>query len=458
MVTETASPIHSPGEAPWGVGQPSPPGGPPARAFPTQEEIEQVQLRKLRALLEAIFPANPFYARKLAAGGAALAPASLEDYKRLIPITTRHELVRDRLANPPYGTNLTFPLEAYVRCHQTSGTTTVPIRWLDTAESWDHIVGNWLQILDAAGVTRRDRFFFAFSFGPFLGFWSALEAVQRLGCFCFPGGSMSSRGRLQAILDNGITAVCCTPTYAQHLGEVARLERGDLTRSRLRLLIVAGEGGGSIPATRARIERLWPGATVFDHHGMTEVGPVTYQCPARPGALHVLESAYLPEVINPESGKPVPAGETGELVLTTLDRVGSPLLRYRTGDLVKPRRRSVCVCGRHELALDGGILGRSDDMVVVRGVNVYPSLVEELVRAHPEVAEYRVQLDCRNAMPELSLEVEAAADSPGVATLPRRLEQSFQTALNLRVPVVLVPAGSLPRFEMKAQRWVRVTE
>jgi phenylacetate-CoA ligase len=269
---------------------------------------------------------------------------------------------------------------------------------------------------------------------------------------------MSSMGRLQAILDNGITALCCTPTYAQHLGEVAREKKLDMTRSRLRLLIVAGEGGGSIPATRARIEQLWPGALVFDHHGMTEVGPVTYQCPARPGSLHVLESAYLPEVIHPQSGDPVPAGETGELVLTTLDRIGSPLLRYRTGDLVKPRRRSVCACGRHELALDGGILGRSDDMVVVRGVNVYPSVVEEIVRAYPEVAEYRVQLDCRNAMTELTLEVEAGANNSGLTSLPRRLEQSFHTTLNLRVPVVLVPAGSLPRFEMKAQRWVRVTE
>jgi phenylacetate-CoA ligase len=232
----------------------------------------------------------------------------------------------------------------------------------------------------------------------------------------------------------------------------------DLTRSRVSLLIVAGEGGGSIPATRARIERLWPGATVFDHHGMTEVGPVTYQCPARPGSLHVLESAYLPEVIDPNTEQPVPAGETGELVLTTLDRTGSPLLRYRTGDLVRPRRRSACICGRHELALDGGILGRSDDMVLVRGVNVYPSLVEEIVRAYPEIAEYRVQLDCRNAMTELALEVEPVADSPGLASLPQRLEQSFQAALNLRVPVVLLPAGSLPRFEMKAQRWVWVTE
>ena len=200
-----------------------------------------MQLRKLRSLLEAILPSNPFYARKLAACEPALAPGEPGGVSRAaFPITTRHELVRDRLANPPYGTNLTFPLEAYVRCHQTSGTTTVPIRWLDTAESWHHIVDNWLQILAAAGVTRRDRFFFAFSFGPFLGFWSALDAVHRLGCFCFPGGSMSSHARLQAILDNDITALCCTPTYAQHLGEVARDKEVDLTASR----VAPGDRGG----------------------------------------------------------------------------------------------------------------------------------------------------------------------------------------------------------------------
>jgi phenylacetate-CoA ligase len=269
---------------------------------------------------------------------------------------------------------------------------------------------------------------------------------------------MSSLARLQAILDNNITVLCCTPTYALHLGELAREKEVSLSDSRVRLLIVAGEAGGSVPATRARIERLWPGATVFDHHGMTEVGPVTYQCPAQPGVLHVLESAYLPEVIEPRTGAAARPGETGELVLTTLDRIGSPLLRYRTGDLVKPRHRSLCACGRHELALEGGILGRSDDMVIVRGVNIYPSLVEELVRAHPEVTEYRVQLNCRGALAELSLEVEPASDCADPASVLRRIEQSFQTILNLRVPVRLLPPGSLPRFEMKALRWAKITE
>jgi len=426
--------------------------------FPSRAELRGLQLEKVRSLLEAVLRSNPFYARKLAPCASGLPVSALGEYFRLVPITSRHEIVRDRLAHPPYGTNLTFPPEAYVRCHQTSGTTTVPIRWLDTAESWQHIVDNWLHILAVAGVTRRDRFFFAFSFGPFLGFWSAMDAVVRLGCFCFPGGSMTSLARLQAILDNDITVLCCTPTYAQHLGEVARDKRIDLSASRLRLVIVAGEAGGSIAATRARIERPWPGAVVFDHHGMTETGPVTYQCPARPGALHVLESAYLPEVIDPKSGVATPPGETGELVLTTLDRVGSPLLRYRTGDLVRPGAASVCACGRHELSLEGGILGRSDDMVVVRGVNVYPGVVEELVRAYPEVTEYRVRVDCRQAMAELCLEVEAAPNSPALASLEGRLEQSFQSVLNLRVPVMLLPSGSLPRFEMKAQRWVRISE
>jgi phenylacetate-CoA ligase len=426
--------------------------------FPDRARIERLQLRKLRSLFAAIIPANPFYDRKLAGCGSGLSFRSIEDYSRAVPTTTRHDIVKDRLANPPYGTNLTFPLETYIRCHQTSGTTTVPLRWLDTPESWNHIVENWVQILGAAGVTRRDRFLFAFSFGPFLGFWSALEAVHRLGYFCLPGGSMTSLARLQAILDNNITVLACTPTYAQHLGEVAREKDVSLTGSRLRLVIVAGEAGGSVPATRARIERLWQGATVFDHHGMTEVGPVTYQCPAQPGVLHVLESAYLPEVIEPQTSTAVSPGGTGELLLTTLDRVGSPLLRYRTGDLVKPRQRSLCACGRYELALEGGILGRSDDMVVVRGVNVYPSLVEELVRAHPEVTEYRVELDCRVALAELSVEVETSAECPDPASVKRRLEQSFQTALNLRVPVHLLPLGSLPRFEMKALRWAKITE
>jgi phenylacetate-CoA ligase len=218
--------------------------------------------------------------------------------------------------------------------------------------------------------------------------------------------------------------------------------------------MVAGEPGGSVPAMRERLSRAWNGARIFDHHGMTEVGPVSFQCPAKPGVLHIIEESFIPEIIDPVSGRHVATGEQGELVLTNLGRVGSPLLRYRTGDLVRAAP-APCACGRHDLALVGGILGRTDDMVVIRGVNVYPSAVEEIIRSTGAVAEFRAIISQAHALSELRVEIEplpTTKDSPAIA---RHLEEIFEAALFLRVPVTIVPPGSLPRFEMKARRWIR---
>jgi phenylacetate-CoA ligase len=413
------------------------------------------QMEQLRTLLAEIFPGNTFYSQKLNAVGVTFDVSSLEDFSRRFPFTTKAELVEDQRINPPYGTNLTYPLERYTRFHQTSGTTGTPLRWLDTPESWDWMLENWGEVYHAAGVDYHDRIYFAFTFGPFIGFWMAFEAGSRLGALCIPGGGMSSAARVHAIFDNGATVLCCTPTYALRLAEVAAEEKLDFKKSRVKTIIVAGEPGGSIPAIRARLEKLWTGARVFDHHGMTEVGPVTYECPKRPGVLHVIESAYFAEIIDPTDGKSVPAGQPGELVLTTLGRIGSPLLRYRTGDLVKADPQP-CACGRVELALAGGILGRTDDMIVVRGVNVYPSAVEEIIRAHDEVLEYQVQVGSVNSLTEMSIRIEAQPECKDVDALAARLEKSFQTQFALRVPVTAVPAATLPRFEMKAKRWMRI--
>jgi phenylacetate-CoA ligase len=265
---------------------------------------------------------------------------------------------------------------------------------------------------------------------------------------------------LRVILDNRVTALCCTPTYAARLAEVAAEEKIDLRLAKVKTLIVAGEPGGSIPATRQRLTGLWNGARIFDHHGMTETGPATHECPKRPGVLHVIEPAYHAEVIEPESGKPTKPGETGELVLTTLGRTGSPLLRYRTGDLVRPGTRdaksdSPCECGRHTLTLEGGILGRADDMVIIRGVNVYPTAVEDIIRSCGEVAEYQVAVNRTPALTELQIQIEAAAGCEDSAALAKRIEKAFQDSLALRVPVRAVRPGSLPRFELKAKRWVK---
>jgi phenylacetate-CoA ligase len=428
--------------------------------FPTRPEIEREQLDKLRALLAAIVPANPFYTKKLSTAGDLSSLSSLAEFSAKASFTTKQEIVADQLAHPPYGTNLTFPLARYTRCHATSGTTGTPLRWLDTPESWESMVQSWMEVFHAAGTTSADRVLFAFSFGPFIGFWLAFEAAQRLGCLCLPGGGLSSVARLRMILDHSVTVLCCTPTYALRLAEVAATERIDLGGARLKTLLVAGEPGGSIPATRTRLELLWPGARVFDHHGMTEVGPVTHECPARPGVLHVIESAYYAEVIDPATGQPAPPGQTGELVLTTLTRTASPLLRYGTGDLVTTFHTSSplpppCPCGRSTLALEGGILGRTDDMLVVRGVNIYPSAIEEIIRQCGGIAEYQVHLSTAATLPDLRLTVEPYADCQDRDELARRLERALHAAFALRVPVAVVLPGTLPRFEMKARRWFK---
>ena len=409
-----------------------------------------MQLEKLQALIREIRGSNRFYAAKL----PPAIPASLEEFFERTPFTTKQELALDQQAHPPFGSNLTYPLERYNRFSQTSGTSGKPMRWLDTAESWDWMAHNWRQVFEAAGVTNADRVFFAFSFGPFLGFWVAFDAAERMGCLCIPGGGLPTAARLAVMFDSGATVLCCTPTYAIHMAEVAAREGIDLAgKSRVRSIVVAGEPGGSVPATRQKIERIWPGSRVFDHHGMTEIGPVSFGCPALRDVLHIIESSFIAEVIDPLTGLHVERGRQGELVLTNLGRPGSPLFRYRTGDLVVAAREGRCECGSAEMALPGGILGRADDMVVVRGVNVYPAAVEEVLRAVGGVAEYRVRVSQKLGLTELSLEVEPV---PGADNgLAHYIEASLRDALSLRIGVTLVAPGALPRFEMKARRWVR---
>jgi len=361
-------------------------------------------------------------------------------------------LVDDQRANPPYGSNLTYPLGRFSRFFKTSATSGQPMCWLDTPASFHWMLDNWTRVYEAAGVTADDRIFFAFGFGPFLGFWTAYAAAGRMGCLMIPGGGMRSVERARLLIDHEATVLCATPTYSIWLAEAAAEAGVDLSHSHLRRIIVAGEPGGSIPATRSRIESLWNGAKVVDHHGMTEVGPVSYGCPIRTDVLHVIEASFIPEVIDPVTGQAVEPGKTGELVLTNLGRPGSPVLRYRTGDIVRQAPGGPCECGTWEMALEGGIISRTDDMVVVRGVNVFPSAIEDVVRRFDEIVEYRVEVNGGASMTELTVEIEPTGDA---GDLSRRLEAEFHSLLGLRIPVRTVAAGSLDRFELKARRWVR---
>jgi phenylacetate-CoA ligase len=417
--------------------------------------IEAHQLTRLQLGLARILPSNRFYREKLQSvdvqeaihqGGT---PSQLDAINRVptvlsaLPFTTKRELVADQQANPLFGSNLTYPVSEYIRLHQTSGTTGRPLKILDTQESWDWWGDCWGSIYRAAGVGANDIVFLAFGFGPFIGFWSAYEGARRVGALTVPGGGMDSLQRLRAIQEMGATVLICTPSYALRLAEVAQEHGMDMRASMVRVTIHAGEPGASIPATRERIERAW-GAKTYDHAGMTEMGAFGFACAEQQG-LHVNEGEFIAEILDPLDGQPVQEGQTGELVLTNLGRWGNPAIRYRTGDLVR-HGGYTCPCGRTFLALSGGVLGRVDDMLIVRGVNVYPSALADVLHRFPEVVEYKVIVTQEGAMDEIALQVECPRE------IIADIQEELHIALNLRIPIEAVEAGSLPRFELKARR------
>ena len=399
----------------------------------SDEDRRRAQWSRLSERLPELQRDNAFYRAKL--------PKSARELREL-PYTTKAELSEDQAAHPPFGTNLTYPIERYVRLHQTSGTTGRPLRLLDTRESWEWWRECWQPVYRAAGVTARDRIFFAFSFGPFVGFWSAFGGAERLGALCLTGGAMTTTERVAAIMATEATVLMSTPTYALRLADAAREEGIDLARSALRVSIHAGEPGASIPATRERIEKEL-GLQAFDHTGATEVGAHGFSCSARDG-VHINESEFIVEVLD-ATGEVRDEGE-GELVLTNLGRWGMPVIRYRSGDRVQAVR-GTCACGRTLVKLAGGIAGRVDDMLTVRGVNVFPSAIEAIVRRFDEVGEYRVELARVREMDELRCIVEAPAD------VADRVGTAIHRELGIRCLVESVSPGTLPRFEMKARRF-----
>jgi phenylacetate-CoA ligase len=419
-----------------------------------REALAAWQGRRLGLLLSQIDGRNPFYTRKLREADVQIDRLRLPTDLRRLPLTTKGELVADQEQTPPWGTSLTEPIERYTRYCQTSSTTGRPLRWIDTNESWQWVLDCWKAVYRAAHVGPGERVFFPFSFGPFLGFWAGFEAGVQVGLHCIPGGGLSSQLRLAMIESVDATVVCCTPTYAMHLAEIAAQQGKErsLADGSVRMLIVAGEPGGSIPATRERIEQSW-GARVIDHHGLTEVGPMSFECWEAPGFLHVNEAEYICEVLDQLTGEPVADGESGELVVTNLGRSASPVIRYRTGDIVV-RRSEPCRCGRTWARLEGGIVSRADDMVNVRGVNVYPSAIEAVVRRFAEIGEFRSTVSRSAAMRTLTIDIEVAQTEGGRGAFAARVSHQVREALGLSVSVQLMEIGSLPRFEMKAQRFV----
>jgi phenylacetate-CoA ligase len=413
-----------------------------------EEALEQHQLSRLNQLLKTILPHNRFYAEKL----ASITPQKLQDPEgplrsldelAQLPFTFKDELLSSRRPGD-LAANLTFPVERYTRFHQTSGTRGRPLVVLDTPEDWAWWIDCWQFVLDAAEIAPGDHVLMAFSFGPFVGFWSAFDAACARGCLVVPGGGLTTLARLEILRTAKITAIFCTPSYALHMAEVAAEHQIDVGELEVRQLILAGEPGGSVPAIRGRIEKAWK-ACVIDHSGATEVGPWGYG-DLRGQGLFVNEHDFLAEFLSVETGTPAAEGELSELVLTNLGRAGSPVVRYRTSDLVRPSwQRAGSI---RFVFLEGGVLGRSDDMMVIRGVNIFPSSVEQILRSFPEVIEYRMIARKLGEMDHLVVEIEDRLNDPD------RVANELRLRLGLKVEVLLVPLGSLPRVEGKGKRFV----
>src|SRR5262245_43230498 len=403
----------------------------------------------------SVLSTNQFYREKFGFAGMKMAEARGTQDLSGLPFTTKSELAAEQLEHPPYGRLLTYPLSRYRYLHQTSGTTGRPLRWLDTAEDWETFMRCWAEVYRGAGVTAEDLVFCAFSFGPYVSHWTGIDGARYAGALALSGGGMSSEQRLRAIIDNRCTVLVCTPTYALHLAEVAGRLGLDLRSSDIRVTIHAGEPGASVPNVKRRIEEAW-GARCFDHAGATEVGPWAFDCQADDGAIHLNEILFLFEVIDPKTCEVVDEGSRGELVITTLARPGMPVLRYRTGDLVEMTTEP-CDCGRTLARIKGGVLGRADDMLSVRGVNVYPSAIDNLIRAAPSIVEYEVEIRRVSELDDLLLKIETDGQRP-FAEVEQAIVASFRAQLNIRVSVAHAASGSLPRYEFKARRYKRVAE
>jgi phenylacetate-coenzyme A ligase PaaK-like adenylate-forming protein len=428
---------------------------------PKTETLERDQLRalqfsKLQGLVSWAHARSTFYQRSFAAAG--FAPEQLKSWTDIerIPFLTRDAWMESQSANPPYGDLPVAGADAAVRIHTTSGTSgRTPLRGLDTKKDWRWAAEMWCYGMWGMGVRPSDVAYVAFGYGSFIGFWGLHYGLEKLGALTIPGGAQTTEGRVRQILDFGATVVASTPTYALRLAQEAEALGLDLRGSKVHTVILSGEPAGSIPETKALIEEQW-GAKAFDSAGMTEVSTIFMFEPAdQPGGAHIIEDHFIEQVIDPTTGLEVAYGEQGERVCTSFGRSIIPLIRYRTADLVVKVPWNRASNGRTFDLYEGGILGRVDDMKLVRGTNVYPRAIEGIVRGFAQIEEFQVRIERVGIRDEITLvvEPEAALTDDTYREIAGRLAKELADAhegLNFRIE--RVSTGGLPRFELKAKR------
>ncbi len=423
----------------------------------SRDRIEAFQMERLRDQLARLARSGGHYGELFA--GIGFEPASLRGLSDLsaLPFTHKADYVASVAASPPHGRFVSVPMSEVRRIHFSSGTTAKPAPQYWTQQDLDRWADLYARTARAQGVGPGDVFQCLFTYTWFVGGLGATLGYGRAGATCIPAGSQDTARQISTIFDYGTTALCGTPSFIVHLGEEIEKRGLSPAASKVRTIMVGGEPGASVPATRARIQQLW-GARCYDFYGCLEFQPIAGECEAQDG-LHIADDFVCSEIVDPDTKAAVPDGEPGVLVVTHLDKQAGPLVRWWTGDIVV-RDRSCCACGRTHARLIGGVRGRADDMLIVRGVNVFPSAVEDVVRATPGLGdEYQIVVDhsvrdvATGFLKGIRLRVEGTD-----ADVAARLSEAIKQRLSIRAEIDLLPPGTLERTTHKAKRLVRVDD
>ncbi len=433
--------------------------------FPRRETMPESErdariLERIRKVMAYAYERSPFYRRKWnEAGIHPTAVRSLEDFER-VPVVTKDELRSAQAAHPPFGDYVCVPDADVAHVHGTSGTTGRSTAFGISSADWRAIANAHARVLWAMGVRPGDTLFIGSFFSLYLGSWGALIGAERLGARVFPFGAGVPGQTLRAVTwlkEMRPDAFYGTPSYALHLAEVAKREGVDPREFAIRILFFSGEPGASIPAIRDKIKELY-GGRVFDSGSMAEMTPWMNlaESEGQPGMLCWQDLVYT-EVVDPKTMTRVPYGHEGTPVYTHLERLSQPMIRLLSNDLTR-WERSPGVDGRTYPILPKGIYGRIDDMFTVRGENVYPSAIDEIVMALEHYGgEHRIIVSRDTAMDELSVQVETdhvlQAMGESAATAFRRVaEERLRVVLGVGARVEIVPPGTLERTEFKARR------
>ncbi len=417
-----------------------------------REALEALQLKRLQQTVERVYATVPFYRRKFDEAGVKPEDIkSLDDLKRL-PFTTKDDLRE----NYPFGM-FAVPLKQVVRIHASSGTTGKPTVVGYTRrdiETWSELMA---RSLAAAGVTKEDIIQNAYGYGLFTGGLGVHYGAEKIGATVIPISGGHSKRQIMIMRDFGATVLTCTPSYALHLAEVAEEMGVDPKEMNLKVGIFGAE-----PWTeemRRQIEETW-GIKAIDIYGLSEIiGPgVSIECEEAQKGLHIFEDHFIPEIIDPDTGEPLPPGEYGELVITTITKEAFPVIRYRTRDITRLIKEP-CICGRTMVRMDR-VRGRTDDMLIIRGVNVFPSQIEEiLISTKGVLPHYMIIVDREGTLDTLEVHVEVdeklfSDEVRKLQQLARRIEQNIKDSIGISAKVKLVEPKSLQRFEGKAKRVV----